>query len=413
MSTYPAKELVEDTIDEIKKEQKERRVKSKKKFGLILALKILFFPFFFIYFIVVKFNRFFKLRLTTKMIIIFTVGFSHIIAFFIIFNILFTRNFLNNAGFDPYEYMSFLTWLTYVNIILGGVFVALFIGLVLAVSTMMLRPIRKISKKIDSITTENLSERIGTIDTQDELMDLTAKINKMLDEIEDVFKRQNNFIGDASHELKTPLAVISGYASMLNRWGSEKPDVLEEGIGNIQKESDNMKRILEQLLLLARLGSMNMSKTEFDLKQELLSLMYDYRMLSENHEINFVCNHSEVFVTLDKELLLLSVRAFVDNAIKYTPTGGNISINCEIKEEDEKIAISVKDTGIGIAKEELSKIFDRFYRVDKVRGREDGSAGLGLAIAKQIVTMMGGVIHVYSTPNSGSNFMLELPIDRE
>ncbi|MCL2255955.1 MAG: ATP-binding protein [Firmicutes bacterium] len=411
MSEFKTKELVEDTIKEIKKEQKERRVDNRKKARFILALKIIFFPFFGIHFLVVKFNAYFKLRLTTKMMIVFTVGFSHAIAFFIVFNTILIQRHLASLDVESEYYTAFLTFLIYGNVTFGGAFVGLFVGLVLAVATMMLRPIRKISKKIDTITTEDLSERIDAIDTQDELLDLATKINKMLDDIEDVFKRQNHFVGDASHELKTPLAVISGYASLLKRWGREKEDVLEEGIDNILKESENMRRIIEQLLLLARLGNMNMSKTEFDLKEELKSMAYDYRMITANHEISFVCDHDDVILTADKELFLLSVRAFVDNAIKYTPVGGSICINCDTNDDDETVIVSVQDTGIGVAKEDLSRIFDRFYRVDKARGRETGSSGLGLAIAKQIVTMMGGTIHVYSTVGIGSNFMIELNME--
>ena len=407
MNDFIKKELVEDTIQEIKKEQIEGR-EGKKKSRLFLALKIIFFPFYAIYFLVAKFNKFFKLRMTVKMMILFTIGFLHVIAFFIAFNVGVIQNFFIESSIEASEYTQFLQWLTFMNIIFGAVFIAAFIALVAGVATMMLRPIRKISKSIDAVTAEDLSKRVETVDTQDELLELTRKINKMLDDIEDVFKRQNHFVGDASHELKTPLAVISGYASLLDRWGKEKGDVLEEGIENIQKEADNMRRIIEQLLILARLGNMNMSPTTFDLKEELISLTYDYRMLSENHDINFICKQDEIEITADKELLLLSVRAFVDNAIKYTPIGGSISIYCSTQGENDKVTVSVRDTGIGISKEDLSKIFDRFYRVDKARVRETGSAGLGLAIAKQIVTMMGGAIHVYSTVGAGSNFVIEL-----
>jgi signal transduction histidine kinase len=228
----------------------------------------------------------------------------------------------------------------------------------------------------------------------------------MLDNIEESFLRQQNFVSDASHELKTPIAVIQGYSNLLKRWGTEDKAVLSEGIDSICRESDNMRRIVEQLLLLARIGKMNMTVTQFDVCEELAALTDDYKLMDATHTFKYEGEKKIIFST-DINLLKETVRTLIDNAVKYTPAGGTIIVSCKLSDDNEAI-ISIQDNGIGIAKSDLPLIFDRFFRCDKVRGRESGSSGLGLTIAKSIVEMLGGKITVKSELGKGSMFTITL-----
>ena len=193
---------------------------------------------------------------------------------------------------------------------------------------------------------------------------------------------------------------------MLRRWGKDDPKILDEGIEAIARDSENMKRIVEQLLLLARLGNFNLNSTRFNLAEVVFDITQSYKMVDNAHIIE--CNGYENAVTVetDKNLFTECLRAIIDNAIKYTPAGGRISVGCAMR--DGYAEITIADTGVGISAEDLPHIFERFYRCDKARGREKGSTGLGLSIAKSIAETMGGSISVKSNVGIGTTFFIKL-----
>ncbi len=394
------KEAVEDTLREITVELAPKPQKKKTPVALQIV-KWVFFPITLLVMLYRQFTTKVKVSVSVKMLIIYTLVFALILAFFTTFYVSSMRQRLP----DNAQAAAYIKQLTVTSIILDVVFCIVFMALVAVVSTLMLNPIRKMSDKIDDITSENLSERLEEIDTQDEIRELTDRINEMLDNLEESFTRQAHFVSDASHELKTPIAVIQGYSNLLKRWGAKDPAILDEGIEAISRESDNMKRIVEQLLLLARLGKFSMNKTRFNLCEVLDDMVDGYRVVNTTHKITFN-GDAEITVDTDKNMLLESVRTLVDNAIKYTPAGGKINVSSFL--EGEKAVIRVTDTGVGISAEDLPKVFDRFYRCDKARGRDSGSSGLGLTIAKSIVEMMGGKIFVESEVDKGSTFTIEL-----
>jgi signal transduction histidine kinase len=397
------KEAVDETLKELEAEKKRRAAAKPKK----PLLTVLFWLFFYVTLPAVFISRLakrVKIPISVKMLVIYALVFGVIISAFTVFFISSVAGHLE-PGVRTDEYLKALKITAG---LLAAVFGIVFTALVAVVSTLMLNPIRKITDKIDDITTEDLSQRLEIIDTQDELMELTDRINEMLDNIEESFARQQNFVSDASHELKTPIAVIQGYANLLRRWGAEKPDILNEAIEAIRRESDNMRRIVDQLLLLARLGKMSMNKTVFNLCEVVGETVSDYGVMSGGHKLTF-SGPPEILVETDKNLLLESVRTLVDNAIKYTPEGGEISVDCNlITDGERRVTVSVTDTGIGISKEDLPKVFDRFFRCDRARGRETGGSGLGLTIAKSIVEMMGGKIGAESSVGNGSTFTITL-----
>ena len=392
---------VERTLSDIKQEKlAESGVPAKKRNPALTALMIVFFPVTGIVFAVRKLFRKINLPLTAKMTLIYSVIFLLVLTAFTVF-------FIESLRKESTESMrGYMRVLMITSAVLVVVVSALYAAMVWVTGQFMLRPIRSITEKIDEVTDDNLSARLDQVDSQDELMELTNRINGMLENLEQSFVRQQNFVADASHELKTPISVIQGYSHMLTRWGKSDPKVLEEGIEAIARESENMKKLVEQLLLLARLGNFSMNVTRFNLVEVIAEIAESYKMVDFSHAIGFVRKEDAITVETDKNLLTESVRALVDNAIKYTPSGGRITIGCQMIEEHAEI--SVTDTGIGIKPEDLSHIFERFYRCDKARGRESGSSGLGLSIAKSFTETMGGHIDVTSDVGLGTTFVIKL-----
>jgi signal transduction histidine kinase len=276
-----------------------------------------------------------------------------------------------------------------------------------------LKPIHTMTENVQSLSASNLSERLMVNGARDELKDLAQTFNHMMDEIEESYGKQRQFVSDASHELRTPIAVIKGYADLLNRWGKDDPEVLVEGIEAIRSETDFMQSLVESLLFLARRdrGTLKMEMSQFSLTELMEEVEKETKMIDNRHEISGQFDSCpQVYASYDK--LKQAVRVFVDNCIKYTPDQGQIRLS--LRETKQTYAIQIEDNGIGIAKEDQPHIFDRFYRADKSRTRLGESksvqgTGLGLAIAKVIVEQHGGEIYLESELNKGTSITLFFP----
>ena len=270
-----------------------------------------------------------------------------------------------------------------------------------------LAPLRRIIKQVKEITSENLSMRLDEEGSENELKELAVEINKLLSDVEEAFGRQRKFVSDASHELKTPIAVIQGYSSLLTRWGKDDKAVLDESIESIAMEADNMKKIVERLLFLAKIGKYIVNKQEIVCSSILNRIVDGYKITEIKH--NLVVNiEDECRIISDYSLLTECVRAMVDNAIKYSPDETDVILAC--KKDGDKVYISVQDFGVGIKDEDKKRIFDRLYRCDNVRGRDGNSCGLGLTICQSIVNVLDGKITVDSEVGKGSTFTIILPI---
>ena len=271
-----------------------------------------------------------------------------------------------------------------------------------------LSPLTDIAQQLERITASNLSERFAVGGGEEELVQLRGVLNEMLDRIESGYNSQKRFISDASHELRTPISVIQGYADMLSRWGTEDPAVTRESIAAIKSEAAGMKELVDQLLFIARHeGNAYPYEMEyFDVSELIDELARDTRLIDERHEIQVLANEKCV-VKADRAALKQAIRVFVDNAIKYTPAGGHIALACLV--EKKTCRITVADDGPGIAHGDLERIFERFYRSPAARGSDVDGHGLGLSIARLIVRAHGGRIEVQSREGSGSRFHVLLP----
>lgn len=270
-------------------------------------------------------------------------------------------------------------------------------------------PLKDMSRLANRLTVNNLqSERINLAGTKNELKDLAVTINQMLDRIELSYESQKQFVSDASHELRTPIAVIQGYVNMLDRWGKSDTEVLEESIEAIKNESKAMQELVEKLLFLSRHDkkTLRLEKHKFNMRVLVEDMLKETKMVTTNRVVETKALE-DVIVYGDKQALKQAIRVFVDNAVKYSSDGDSIYISCENKEGD--CVISVEDTGIGMTKRDIDNIFERFYRSDHVRDRKINGHGLGLSIAKLIIMKHTGSIRIRSQYTKGSSFIVTIP----
>lgn len=244
-----------------------------------------------------------------------------------------------------------------------------------------------------------------------ELVGLESAVNDLLDRVRSSYKTQTRFVSDASHELRTPIAVIQGYANMLDRWGREDPEILDESITAIKGEADNMNRLVENLLFLARgdSGKTTLRIDTVDINQLLCDIYDEFVMIDSDHEFRLDLR-CEVKGEVDMSLIKQCLRILIDNAIKYSPKGSDIIMRLQ-KRENNFYSIEIQDYGIGINKEDAGKVFERFYRSDPARNRQTGGSGLGLSIAKWIVEKHKGYIELLSYEDLGTRMSVVLPLN--
>lgn len=272
----------------------------------------------------------------------------------------------------------------------------------------VLRPIRDITDMAATLSASNLSNRINIAGTKNELKDLAVVINSMLDRIERSYNSQKQFVSDASHELRTPIAVIQGYVNMLNRWGKDDKTVLEEGITAIAQETESMKGLVESLLFLARHDkkTLLMEMEDFDPCEVVSEVHREAAMVSPDY--TFLLHPLEhCRIRADKGMVKQVMRILCDNAVKYTPASGTVTLGVEAWNGGCTLLCS--DNGAGISPTDLPKIFERFYRSDSARKAQSSGHGLGLSIARIIVIAHGGKIRVRSKPGAGTTFAITLP----
>lgn len=307
---------------------------------------------------------------------------------------------------NSYKYLTSLLWKL---VILYLFIVFLIIHKGKKSDLKLFEPLRIMSATANRLTVNNLhSERLNVEGTKNELKDLANVINAMLDRIETSYESQKQFVSDASHELRTPIAVIQGYANLLNRWGTSNEEVLHESIESIQNEARSMQDLVEKLLFLSRHDkkTLKLTKKRFNMKPLVEDMVKETRLTAPNRTIlNPVME--DVIVYGDKQSIKQAMRIFIDNAVKYTKDGDEIKILCQKVNGD--CVVTVEDTGIGMTKKDIEHIFDRFYRSDYVRNQNIGGHGLGLSLAKLIILAHTGKIKVRSQFKKGTSFIITLP----
>ncbi len=273
-----------------------------------------------------------------------------------------------------------------------------------------LAPVDRIAASAERISSQNLSERLPVAQTGDELERLSIALNHMVDRLDQAFQYSRRFVADASHELRTPLTVLRGELESFVQ-EPELPQEWRDRLGSALEEVERLANIVEGLFAISRLdaGEAQSEWVRFDLAQLAAATADQMYLLAEDKRIELTCAAAKaVWVNGDRARLKQVVVNLLDNAIKYTPEGGAVTVT--VNSIDSKAVLEVADNGVGIPAEALPRIFDRFFRVDKARSREQGGAGLGLSIVRSICAAHHGRVQATSAPGQGSHFRVELPL---
>lgn len=275
-------------------------------------------------------------------------------------------------------------------------------------------PVNAIVESTREITESNLSRRLPVKSRRDEISrlamtfnDLLARLEVAFNEREEILAQQRRFVADASHELRTPLTSILGYARLLKNWGLENPETARESAQAIEDQANRMYRLVAELLLLARGDeAADINLEPVDLREIATRAVESVSVtVNGNLSIELDTGDAPVLALADPDLIYQVAMILVDNAIRYTPHGGTVTVRTRHLPDGQLLEIA--DTGIGIPAEHLPHLFERFYQVD--RSRSSGGTGLGLAIARQIVELHNGTIDVISVSGQGSTFTIRFP----
>lgn len=315
---------------------------------------------------------------------------------------------LFKASLDNIFYVKYIAMrLLYIDIV-GFLFAGL-IGIY--ISHTMLKPVRKIRETAERISVEDLSQRIEISGPDDDLKELSITFNSMIDRLERSFEQQSRFVSDASHELRTPISVIKGYANLINRWGKDDPEILQEAVNNILEETDHMSVMIKNLLFLARSDQhrAHIQKQPMSLNDAVRDIAKDLSVTDEKiNIITDICD-KDMVIDGDPDLIKQMLWIYTENAVKYS--GKEKTITYRVFSEGQYACVSVKDNGCGINKEDLPHIFERFYRVDKSRNKNIPGTGLGLSIAKWIIDVHSGSVEVNSVVGQGTEFISKFKVE--
>ncbi len=282
--------------------------------------------------------------------------------------------------------------------------------LVYFVSQLILAPLKNILETIKKMADGQLHQRIE-INGKNEYTEIADAINDMTQQLEQVESSRQEFVSNVSHELKTPLSSIKVLSESILLQEEMPTEMYREFLQDINSEVDRMTNIVNDLLSLVKLdhreAALNIGETDVNAMTQ--DIMKRLSPLAEKKNIELLYeSNRDMVIEADEMKLTLAISNLIENGIKYTPDGGMVKVT--IDGDHQNVFITVQDTGIGISEEEQSKVFKRFYRVDKTRDRETGGTGLGLAITHSTVMLHNGSIKIISSEGSGATFIVRLPI---
>jgi heavy metal sensor kinase len=273
-----------------------------------------------------------------------------------------------------------------------------------------LRPVDLLSQTAEQMSLQNLTLRLPVEPSGDALERLSISLNNMLGRLRDSVQTQRRFLADASHELRTPLTVIKGELQELTHESSLTKSDLRERVGSVLEEVARLEHLVSGLLVLSRLdaGETHADWVDVDLAQLALSTAEQMRLMAEDRDVDIDLSALRSAVVWgDRARLKQIIVNLLDNAIRFTPRGGAVALRTA--SDDSGSVFEITDTGIGIPAGSLAHVFDRFYRVEAARSRDDGGAGLGLSIVRSICTAHGAEVDVESRPRVGSSFRVRFP----
>ncbi|KRL76387.1 HAMP domain-containing sensor histidine kinase [Secundilactobacillus paracollinoides] len=298
-------------------------------------------------------------------------------------------------------------------LLISAVFVAAVFSYLL--SAYLLRPIDDLNATMRAVRSDPQSEeRVPETKRNDELSDLTTLFNDMLDQMQRYIDQQQQFVEDVSHELRTPVAVIQGHIEMLQRWGKDDPEVLDESLSAAMQETKRMQSLVSEMLDLTRAEQIEITLNHetTDVKEVVNQVFNDFKMI--HPDFMFILDddveghaYSQIYRNHLEQVLII----LLDNAVKYSVKRKEIHMS--LSEGGHTVEIAVQDFGEGISQENMNRVFNRFYRVDKARSRNKGGNGLGLSIAQRLIEAYHGKIAIESAVGHGSIFQIALPLISE
>lgn len=297
-----------------------------------------------------------------------------------------------------------------INSVLIGLVISLIVAIILSIifSNQMTKPLNKLLTALRHLTEGDRAYRIE-LGTEDEFQELADSLNEMSEKLAETEANRKGLIADVAHELRTPISIIAGELELVQE-GTVEPD--SRFYISLSDEVQRLNRLVDDLqqLSLAEAGQLSLKRAETNIYQLLKSVVDNFAWVEEEKDVSIKLHgNKQTTATIDSDRIKQVIINLLGNAVRLLPAGGEVSIQLIDKPELDSIEIVIADTGPGIAKEQLQYIFDRFYRTDSSRSRDDGGTGLGLSIAKGYVEAHSGTIEVKSELNKGTQFIISLP----
>lgn len=304
------------------------------------------------------------------------------------------------------DYNALVSSLYFLALIFGVI--ATFITAIISYffSSQITKPLILMSNKMQQIRRDGFQEKVELTTNYEETDNLIVTFNAMMYQLEESFNQQRQFVEDASHELRTPLQIIQGHLNLIQRWGKKDAAILEESLDISLEEMNRITKLVEELLLLTKDNTNTKFKEleNVEINHEISSRIKSLEQLHQYYTFEFEPYAKPINIKIDRYQLEQVLIIFIDNAMKYDQINKYIHIQTNLK--NKQISIEITDHGVGIPKEDIEFIFDRFYRVDKSRSRKLGGNGLGLSIAKKIIELNNGTIQVESELGKYTTFRI-------
>ena len=297
------------------------------------------------------------------------------------------------------------------GIIISTVVMILILFTTFIITNQLVKPLKKMRTSLSRISSGDINSSLPEKGVY-EFKEISSSVNNMLIKVRAINENQQEFVSNVSHELKTPMTSIKVLADSLLMQESVDTEMYREFLADITEEIDRENKIISDLLQLVKLDkSVNvLSISRFNMNEILAIVLRRIKPLAESRNIEvFYESYREINAEVDDSKMIMALTNLCENAIKYNKEMGEVRVS--LNADSQYFYVTVQDTGVGIPKDSLEHVFERFYRVDKARDRATGGTGLGLAITNEIVTMHNGVIKVHSVEGMGTTFSLRIPLN--
>lgn len=307
------------------------------------------------------------------------------------------------------EYNTIIRMMLFIATIIGFLSITFTSIISYFFSIQMVKPIGRFTGQLKKIENQGFAERLDLKTNIVETDYMIESFNNMMGALEESYNQQKQFVEDASHELRTPLQIIQGHLQLINRWGRNSPEVLDESLGISIEELKRINKLVEELLLLTKNENADYLQTEnINLNDEIISRIEGLDKVHPDYTFEAKLHKGKIKYPINNYHFEQMLIIFLDNAIKFDTEHKHITVESELN-SDGSIEISITDSGIGIPEAEIEQVFNRFYRVDKSRSRDQGGNGLGLSIAQKIVELYRGKVWITSIEGNSTTVHIKFP----